>query len=145
MPFPRFTPLALIAVLGSLLSACEATPSAPPPDLAGSHWQLQQIGADAVLPQPVATLGFLQAGQVAGHGSCNRFFGSVEVKPDGRLRMGPLAATKMACLGPEGAQEQRYLGALEKAQRYEVQGDVLLVHTEGLAQPLRFTRSTPPK
>ena len=139
MPFHRFTPLPLIALLGSLLSACAATPAASPPALWGSQWQLQQIGADAVLPQPVATLAFPQAGQAAGHGACNRFFGSVTVEGE-QLRFGPLGATKMACMGGVGEQESRYLAALQQAQRHEVQGDTLLIHTQGMDQPLRFTR-----
>jgi heat shock protein HslJ len=134
--------IATLSVVGTL-GAC-AAPAPAPPSLWGSEWQLQSIAGQAVLPQPAATLAFPQAGQVAGHGSCNRFFGSVEIDRD-RVKFGPLGATKMACPGGAGEQESRYLGALQKAQRYEVQGDTLLVHAQGMDQPLRFVRTTPRK
>jgi heat shock protein HslJ len=142
LPTPRLFSIAALTIVGTL-GACAAPPPAQP-SLWGSEWQLQSIGGQAVLPQPAATLAFPQAGQVAGHGSCNRFFGSVEVEQD-RLKFGPLGATKMACIGGAGEQEFRYLAALQKAQRYEVQGDTLLIHTQGGNQPLRFVRTAPRK
>jgi heat shock protein HslJ len=138
----RFLALATLAVAGSL-GACAAPPPAPEP-LWGSEWQLQSIAGQAALPQPAATLAFPQPGQVAGQGSCNRFFGSVEIERD-RLRFGPLGSTKMACPGGASEQESRYLGALQKAQRYEVQGDTLLIHAQGMDQPVRFVRTAPRK
>lgn len=141
----RFLSLAVLSITGTL-GACAAggasTPAAAPQPLWGSEWRLQDIGGQAVLPQPAATLAFPQSGQVAGHGSCNRFFGPVEIERD-RLKFGPLASTKMACMGGAGEQESRYLGALQKAQRYEVQGDTLLIHAQGMDQPLRFVRTAP--
>lgn len=142
LPTHRWLSIAALSVVGTL-GAC-AAPTSAPPSLWGSEWQLQSIAGQAVLPQPAATLAFPQAGQVAGHGSCNRFFGSVDIERD-RLKFGPLGATKMACIGGAGEQEYRYLAALQKAQRYEVQGDTLLIHTEGANQPLRFVRTAPRK
>lgn len=144
MPLPtaRLFSIAALTVVGTL-GACAAPPPAQP-SLWGSAWQLRSIGGQAVLPQPAATLVFPQAGQVAGHGACNRFFGSVEIERD-RLKFGPLGATKMACIGGASEQEYRYFAALQKAQRYEVQGDTLLIYAQGLDQPLRFVRTAPPK
>ena len=127
--------------LGACAGAGTAV-NAPPESLWGSEWRLQDIGGQAALPQPAATLAFPQTGQVAGQGSCNRFFGSVELDR-GNVKFGPLGATRMACPGGIGEQETRYLGALQKAQRYEVQGDTLLIHAQGLDKPLRFVRTTP--
>lgn len=139
---PRFLSVAALTVAGTL-AACAAPSSAPEP-LWGSEWRLQSIAGQAALPEPVASLAFPQPGQVAGNGSCNRFFGTVQVDKD-RLTFGPLGATKMACIGGASEQESRYLGALQKAQRYEVQGDTLLIHSEGANQPLRFVRTAPRK
>jgi heat shock protein HslJ len=140
----RFLTLATLIVTGSLGACAGTAPAASPEPLWGSEWQLQAIGAQPTLPQSAATLAFPQTGQVAGHGSCNRFFGSVEVERD-RIRFSPLGSTKMACPGGASEQESRYLGALQKAQRYEVQGDTLLIHAQGMDQPLRFVRTTPRK
>jgi heat shock protein HslJ len=38
-------------------------------------------------------------------------------------------------------QERSYMAALQKAQRYEQQGNILLIHTSDMAQPLRFSRA----
>lgn len=141
----RFLSVITLSIAGAL-GACAGTrapsQSVMPETLWGSEWRLQDIGGQAVLPQPAATLGFPQSGQVAGHGSCNRFFGPVEIERD-RMKFGPLASTRMACMGGIGEQESRYLSALQKAQRYEVRGDTLLIHAQGLDQPLRFVRTTP--
>ena len=138
----RFFSIAALAVAGTL-GAC-AAPSPAPEPLWGSEWQLQSIAGQVALPQPAATLAFAQPGQVAGQGSCNRFSGTVEIEKD-RLKFGPLMSTKMACIGGASEQESRYLGALQKAQRYEVQGDTLLIHAQGMNQPLRLVRTAPRK
>ena len=138
--FRWFHGLPLIAALVGCAAAGTA-PSTPVP-LWGSEWRLLDLGGQAAMAQPAATLAFPQPGQAAGHGSCNRFFGTVEIHRD-RIRFGPLAATKMACMGGASQQEVRYLGALQKAQRYEVKDGSLLIHVEGMDQPLRFIRKTP--
>ena len=143
---PRSTRLSLatLALAGTLGACAGAGPGAAPEPLWGSEWRLQAIGNQPALPQPAATLAFPQAGQVAGHGSCNRFFGTASIDRDG-MKLGPLASTKMACPGGASEQESRYMGALNKAQRYEVQGDTLLIHAQGMDQPLRLVRTTPRK
>lgn len=131
-------------LLATALGGCTGAgtpPADPPVSLLGSEWRLQDIGGQAVPAQPAATLAFPQAGQVAGHGACNRFFGPVTIERE-RLSIGPLASTRMACMGTM-EQESRYLGALQQAQRYEVQGEVLLIHTQGMDRPLRFVRTAP--
>ena len=84
-----------------------------------------------------ATLAFPELGKVAGNGSCNRFFGGATVEAD-RIHIEPLAGTKMACMPSAMAQETRYLTALQAAQRFERQGNTLVIHAEGADQPLRF-------
>ena len=140
----RFLSLAVLIVTGALGACAAPATDAPPEPLWGSEWRLQAIGSQAAMPQPAATLVFPQNGQVAGHGSCNRFFGTVEIERD-RIKFNPLGSTKMACLGGASAQESLYMGALQKAQRYEVRGDTLLIHVQGMDQPLRFVRTTPRK
>lgn len=125
--------LGLQACANSALPAPQA-----PMTLWGTHWKLTAIGAQPVMPQSKATLQFPEAGRVAGNGSCNRFSGMVTVAQD-RITFGQMASTKMACMGEAMAQETTYLAALQKAQRVELQGDLLLIHVQGLSQPLRFT------
>ena len=111
--------------------------------LVGTTWRLEDLAGSAVVANAPATLEFLADGRVAGRGSCNRFFGTATVAGDA-LKFGPIGSTKMACTDPAiGDQETRYFRALEGAERYEVQGSMLLVYAKGLEKPLRFVSAPP--
>jgi len=86
-----------------------------------------------------ATLAFPEPGKVSGNGSCNRFFGAVEVSGQSII-FRALASTRMACSEPIGNQETVYLKALQDAERFEVSGDTLLIHAKDLEKPLRFKK-----
>jgi heat shock protein HslJ len=121
----------------------EAKPAATHPDsfsLSGSAWLLKDLGGNAVIDNSHATLKFPEAGKIAGNGSCNQFFGSVEVHGD-TIKVGPLASTRMAC--PDEAvmnQEGKYLEALQAVERFEWKDPYLLIYCKALDKPLRFTR-----
>ena len=55
--------------------------------------------------------------------------------------MGALQTTRMACTPEIDAQERAYLAALQNAYRLELVSGQLVVHSESLEQPLRFTRT----
>ncbi|MDO9253032.1 MAG: META domain-containing protein [Hydrogenophaga sp.] len=144
-PLPLFRPLAWPGLLLAVsLAACAGQPAtAPAPaSLTGTEWRLEALGDSAVMERSQATLAFPETGQVAGNGSCNRFFGSVRIT-QGQIGFDQMGSTKMACMGPANEQEARYLAALQKAERYEVQGRTLLIHVQGMAQPLRFVQTRP--
>ena len=68
-------------------------------------------------------------GKVTGSAGCNSYFGTYEVKGNNFTIVGPIAATEMACLEPEGvmAQETRYLRTLQSAESYRIQGSELRI------------------
>jgi heat shock protein HslJ len=147
--------LQLLAVLASLaLLSCTAkhkpaaaTPAAPAAvafSLAGSEWRLEDLAGSGVVDHVQATLAFPEAGKVAGNGSCNRFFGSVEVSGNA-LKLSPLGSTRMACPEAVMNQETKYLNALQAAERYEWKDPYLLIYCKGFDKPLRFTRLESPK
>src|SRR5262249_9213710 len=125
------------AVLGGgMLICCAPSGGAPfptPPSLVGSGWAPADLrGA----PRPgaskgKATLAFFAPGKVSGNGSCNRFTGSLELGDLGVVKIGPLASTRMACPGLLGNQETAYLAALEKAERLGLDGDKLVIYSQG--------------
>lgn len=137
----RIATLALPLFAG--LSAC-ALPSGPgaAAPLVGTEWRLVSLGGAAVLDGVPATLAFPEAGRVAGQGSCNRFFGSYTLVED-RIAFGQMGMTRMACAGGVGEQENRYMAALQKAQRVQVDGARLTLSVDGMAQPLRYVRTQP--
>ena len=105
----------------------------------GTQWRLEDLAGEGVLDRVEATLEFVAPGKVAGRGSCNQFFGSATIKGSS-LTFGPLGATRMACVEAINRQESKYLQALERAERYTLQGTTLFVYSKGIEKPLRFVR-----
>jgi len=77
--------------------------------------------------------------QLSGSAGCNSYFGAYEVNGSKLSIPGPIAATEMACLEPEGAmdQEQEYLKTLQAAESFQISdgelriscGDQVLIFT----------------
>jgi heat shock protein HslJ len=86
--------------------------------LSGSEWLLEDLAGAGVLDNVPATLAFPESGKTAGNGSCNRFFGSVEIHGD-VIHFGALASSRMACPEAVMNQETKYLQALQAAERFE--------------------------
>jgi heat shock protein HslJ len=147
-PHPNF----LFFCLGTLLFASCASENKPATataktaatqqiSLSGTEWVLTDLAGTLALPGGKATLGFPEAGRVAGNGSCNRFTGAVTITGDS-LKMGPLASTRMACMdNGVSQQEDTYFKALNAATHYAYQDPYLLIYAEGFDKPLRFTRA----
>jgi heat shock protein HslJ len=108
----------------------------------GTAWRLEDLAGSPVLERVEATLAFPEAGQAAGSGSCNRFFATVTISGDS-ISFSAIGSTRMACEEPVGAQEAKYLSALQSAERFVVDGAALSIHCEGMDQPLRFVRTSP--
>ncbi len=127
----------LVAVPTAPLSA-DAEPAAPTPSaLEGTAWRLEDLAGKVVLDTSQVTLQFSADGRASGSGSCNNYNGVVTVDGDA-IRFGGIAATQMACSDAVMNQEGAYFAALEVADRFEIAGESLLIHTTGGSAPLRF-------
>jgi heat shock protein HslJ len=115
-----------------------------PFSLAGSEWLLEDLGGSGVIARIQATLAFPEAGKVAGNGSCNRFFGPANISGN-TIKLGPLASSRMACPEVVMTQENKYLDALQAAERFEWKDSHLLIYCKDFDKPLRFTRMQAPK
>lgn len=113
-----------------------------PGSLAGTSWVLEDVGGTGVLDAARATLDFPEAGKVAGGGSCNSFFGSVEIAGEA-IAFDSLGSTLMGCDEAVMNQEDRYLKALQDAARYTIDGRFLFLHTKTMEKALRFRKETP--
>jgi heat shock protein HslJ len=151
----KLAALAVVGVAGLAFAGCAGQPpagpatgpaAAPAPSTAastglwGTAWRLGDLAGVAAIPGVEATLEFPEAGKAGGRGSCNRFFGTVEISGES-IQFGPLAATKMACMdAAANQQETKYLAALQAAERFAFDGPALLVYPRGGGAPLRFVR-----
>ncbi len=101
----------------------------------GRHWQLVSLDLQpvepAANPEQRAQLLF-DNGRVTGSGGCNRLSGSYQ-RNGSRLRIGPLAATRMVCADAgRGALETRFLAALHATASYRLtDGRLLLLEAGG--------------
>jgi heat shock protein HslJ len=138
----------LTAVLAALLlvAACSGTsgtaiPSEPPAavDPTG-EWQLVAGTVDGqalVLPPDVPVTLVVEGSGVSGRSACNQYFGEFTLV-DGRVTLGGLGGTEMACEEPIMTLEAAYLGGLAKVDSARMDDETLVL--SGPAVELRFER-----
>lgn len=89
------------------------------PLLTSREWVVEDINAGGVIDRSHATLTFSEDGKLSGNTSCNRYFGEYQLRGD-RLSFTPLGTTRMACPEALMNQEQRFLNALQAAERLSI-------------------------
>jgi heat shock protein HslJ len=133
----------VVGVMGLVgcFSGNATSPSDPTPavSLVGPTWRVASISGQPVLSGTTITAEFSTEDRVAGTSGCNRYMGSATAEA-GRISLGPLAATLMAC-SPENVmtQEAHYLAALGAATSYSVSGDELRLGPSAAEATLVFT------
>jgi heat shock protein HslJ len=117
----------LVATVLGLVGCSSGNPTGPGADvsLVGPTWSLTTLGGQPVFEGTKLTAAFSSEERVSGSSGCNSYFGRARVVA-GRLSVGPLGSTLMACLR-DGVMEQeaRYLASLEAATSYSIHGDEL--------------------
>ena len=115
-------------------------------ELVGSKWILEELNGMPVLDDAAPTLEFPERGKVAGTGSCNRFFGTVN-SSESSMSFGAIGSTRMACASAIAVQEAAYFEALESANRFTIQPEgpsarvgtyTLWIYGGRSDKPLRF-------
>lgn len=117
MTYTVFRDLVLAA---SLAAAGAMLPSAA---VAAALWKVVSVEGN---PAPGATFE-ISAGKVAGNGGCNSYSGPAKFVR-GRVQIGPLVATRMAC--DNSASEQAFFSALERAYAFNVDGGTMVLLDE---------------
>jgi heat shock protein HslJ len=127
----------IIAALAALrfVAACggawsPTTPSDPPAavDPAG-QWQLVAGSVDGqqlVLPPDVLVTLVVEGSGVSGRSACNQYFGEFTIV-DGRVTLGGLGGTEMACEEPIMVLEAAYLAGLAKVDAARMDGEALVL------------------
>jgi heat shock protein HslJ len=106
--------------------------------LVGPVWELKDYNNGkhavvSVLAGTRITLELRDDGTLGGFDGCNRFMSGYTLE-EGKLAIGPLATTRMACRGPAGATEQAraFAAALGTVAGYRVEGaELTLLDGEG--------------
>ncbi len=112
--------LRVLPALAALLTACGSGINLDEP-IEGPVWRLAQLGEEAIAPGSDAQLQFDRANaRVTGSGGCNRITGSY-TRTGSALRIGQIAATRMACADPvRGATEAQFLAVLQGTTSYRL-------------------------
>ncbi|STQ91235.1 META and DUF4377 domain-containing protein [Iodobacter fluviatilis] len=81
----------------------------------------------------------IQGDRISGFAGCNRYTGSINTLP--RLKVGPLATTRMACLGDEAKRnESAVLSVFEGARRFKLRQPDRLEFSSAKGERLTFVR-----
>lgn len=108
--------------------------------LVGAEWSAVLIDGIPVVSAPQPRLRWLDENRVSGSGGCNQFVGRSQLAFD-RIALGPLAATRMACVAAPQGQEDKFFKALELTRRIRLSEGALILSDEGGTTLLRLVRS----
>ena len=94
--------------------------------MAGMQWILQKMivdGSEYPLTGEMPFIKFETDGKVNGFASINRFFGSIEINPQGQIKWSEaFGSTKMAGPGELMKQEDTFLATLPKTEQLAIKG-----------------------
>ncbi len=119
MPHPQSV---RVLVDGRELQGCGGDPAA----LLHGPWVVEEIDSTGIIEGARPTLNFTAEGRVSGKASCNSYSGRYVLSGEG-LRIGPTAATMMACEPRMMQQEQAFLARLETIRRFDLAADSALL------------------
>lgn len=124
----------LTCLAAAVLSGCASAPSALVPN---RNYSVEWIGERPLIDNSHLSLTLGEDGRAYGNAGCNHWFAGYTLK-DHALRFNPPGSTRRLCAPAVMEQEQRFLQALEKVQRWDQseQGQLRFWPAEG--QPLRL-------
>lgn len=86
--------------------------------LTANEWQLVSFDRQPLSAETKPPVIHFERGNIRGFAGCNRFTATVKETAPGVIEVGPAAATRMACPGPEMEVEQKFLTQLGKVNGY---------------------------
>lgn len=148
MRFPRYT-LAVLAIAILCVVAQGQTGRVMSTDqrvLAGTEWRLVSLGPAGaetpVVQGSTVTLTLGEDGRASGSTGCNSYSGTYQVRGD-NISFSRLVSTRRACLDQNAnQQEQRFLSALEAANRFRLSSNRLTILSDRARSVLNFVNSS---
>ena len=123
--------LCLALALPMSIGASASLAQSPQPYPLGTEIPLTQMAGTAVAPDAGITITFAADATLSGFDGCNQY--SASWQSDGTtLTVGPIAATRTSCTAAVKALESQYLGLLQDAKSWSLNGTaVVVVTTDG--------------
>jgi heat shock protein HslJ len=138
---PAALPLAILLV--GLASACggdDEGGGAEDPSLEGTPW-VYASGLDVVGWEEAPPSATFADGRVYGSTGCNGYNADYTLDSDS-LVLGPIVATRIACLPPRDEVERAYLAALEEVAAWRIDGEELVLLDADESELLRYATAT---
>ncbi len=111
--------------------------------LPAGEWRLEAYNFMQKIAYPIneneITMNIHEDGKLGGQSGCNVYGGSYSVD-DGKLKIGDIISTMMACEEPSMKFEQTFFKTLEGATKFDVDDDKLTITDKKTANFLRFVR-----
>lgn len=148
MRFPRSVVAVLVLMSFAVLAQSQRSRdlSTDQRVLSGTDWRLVSFGPagseTTLVAGTTVTLKFGEDGRASGSTGCNSYSGTYNVRGDSIL-FGRMISTKRACLDQNAnQQEQRFLSALESANRFRLASNRLTIMSERGRNALNFVNSS---
>ena len=124
-----FLAIAIVALCGGR-SAADQEPGTQIQTLDGGRWRLTEWQLENASPQDFDISLDFEKGRISGRSAVNRYMGGYQADGEGSFSTGMLAGTMMA--GPEPAMkaEQDYRSLLQRANRFRIVENTLLLIEE---------------
>jgi heat shock protein HslJ len=120
----------LLAAMAGIAGCTSTIAATGNPDLMGA-WTVEYIGERPVIDNSPAYIEFAEEGRAGGISSCNWFTGAY-VHSGSSLTFSNMAFTKKMCFPALMEQEARFLAALERVAKVQMQNGLLvLLDVEG--------------
>lgn len=94
--------------------------------LTGGAWVVEDLNGGGVIDRALTSLLFDEDGRVSGNGGCNQYSAAYELTGEG-VRIGPIGATKKACVPALMSQEMLFFDILTKVTRFDITDDGALM------------------
>lgn len=153
MRFSRYALVLVVLMLFCLTPVVQAQPgrklATDQRVLTGTEWRLVSLGPSGaeseVITGTTVTLKFGEDGRASGSTGCNSYSGTYQVRGD-NLTFGRLISTRRACLDQNAnQQEQRFLSALESANRFRISDNRLTILSDRGRNVLNFVNNSAPE
>lgn len=90
--------------------------------LDGSSWTLTHMDGIKINEKAVQTVNInISKGRISGHAACNSYGAECRIYSDGRIKIGDMMSTLMAC--DRMMYEQIFLASLEEAKAFRMDGN----------------------